>query len=181
MSTNAQIVHTTASNQELATLNKEDLLQHENQDPHITKICSQFSVLGLNFFLRITPPSNWRCCVKKIDVTTLVYCRLVQTYKCLNLFLKDSARWMNNSGLSGRTIVFSCLCWSGMERFLPNIAKIQFVHYIFILPMTATHTCKPLLEERRNPSREFARNPGWQAGRRHPLKVIWLMMEILQQ
>ena len=106
MSTNAQIVHTTASNQELATPKQGGFTPEWNIRPsYHPNLCPKRNVPSLVFFLRITPLSHGRCCINQI----LVYCRLVQTYKCLNLFLKDSARWVNTSCLSGRTIVFSCL------------------------------------------------------------------------
>ena len=59
MSTNAQIVHTTASNQELATPKQGGFTPEWNIRPsYHPNLCPKRNVLSLVFFLRITPLSH---------------------------------------------------------------------------------------------------------------------------
>ena len=51
--------------------------------------------------------------------------------------------------------------WKNHRFLLPLMVWDGEILHLYIgYQMYFVHTCKPLLEERRNPSREFARNPG---------------------
>ena len=66
--------------------------------------CQQNSILSF--------PSKFKI------LTFLLYWNLENS---LDLFLKDSARWVNNSCMTWRTTIFSCLRWPDMKKVTLNV------------------------------------------------------------